>query len=56
VQSRESGVLHPAQSRGTPVARPIGGGFAMLMFKRSQLYLALGLAALAEIIIVAMVR
>jgi hypothetical protein len=32
------------------------GGSAMLMFKRSQLYLGLALAGLAEIIIRAMVR
>jgi hypothetical protein len=42
----------PARStRGTAVALTGCGGHSMLMFKRSQLYIGLALAGLAEIIV-----
>jgi len=56
VQTRESSGPDRQHSRGTPVAPAGGQEVAMLMFKRSQLYVGFALAALAEIIVRAFVR
>jgi hypothetical protein len=52
VQRRETNAQLRLPYSGTPVALPDGGGHTiMLMFKRSQLYIGLALAGLAEIIV-----
>jgi hypothetical protein len=57
VHRRECDVHFRRRGRGTAVALTRATeGFAMLMFKRSQLYIAFALAALAEIIVRAVAR
>jgi hypothetical protein len=51
MQACERGAQCGRPSRGTAVALIECGGLLMLMFKRSQLYIGLALAALAEIIV-----
>jgi len=53
VQHREPGVLerHAGAGPSVAVTSTVTEGFSMLMFKRSQLYVGLGLAAIVEIII-----
>ena len=56
VQGREANALQRQRAAGTGIAELSCGGSAMLMFKRSQLYLALAFAGVAEIIMYAMAR
>jgi hypothetical protein len=52
VQRREPNAPHRLDRSGTLIAPLTGAGRAtMLMFKRSQMYIAFALAALAEIIV-----
>jgi hypothetical protein len=52
VQRRDSSAHQRHAPRGTPVAcLNSNGGSQMLMFKRSQIYVGLGLAAVVELII-----
>jgi hypothetical protein len=56
VQRREASRQGRQIGNGIFVAELSKGGSAMLMFKRSQLYLALAFAGVAEIIMYAMAR
>jgi hypothetical protein len=56
VQPRESTRQSRDIGNGILIAELSCGGSAMLMFKRSQLYLALAFAGVAEIIMYAMAR
>jgi hypothetical protein len=51
VQSREPDVPHRHFHSGPSVAGSTHGGRHMLMFKRSQIYIGLGLAAIVELVI-----